>query len=236
MVFRKLCSVTKASLCWPAIRVCSAQIEAMAVVATSARASRVVAVARPDCRWHHRAARSQAVTWRAPDRLVGEEPPEVLAHRLGRLVPRLEVLLDRLEHDRLQVTRDPGIDGPGPPRLLGLDLLDQLEAVRRVECRTEREQLVEREPERVDVGPGVPFTPEPLGSHVAEGSQDVTALGQALVFSLGQAEIRDPDHRFGIQQQVRRLDVPVHDAPCVGVGETPGDLPANCARLRKNGR
>ena len=70
-----------------------------------------------------------------PDRLVGQEPPQVLGHRLGRLVPRLGVLLDRLQDDRLQVARDPGVERPGPRRLLGLDLLDQLEPVRRVEGR-----------------------------------------------------------------------------------------------------
>jgi hypothetical protein len=64
-----------------------------------------------------------------PDRLVGEEPPEVLAHHLGRLVPRLGALLDRLQDDRLQVARDPYIEGPGLRRALGLDLLDQLEPV-----------------------------------------------------------------------------------------------------------
>ena len=47
------------------------------------------------------------------DRLVGEEPPQVLAHRLGRLVPRLGFLLDRLQDDRLQVPRNAGDRGPG---------------------------------------------------------------------------------------------------------------------------
>ena len=115
-------------------------------------------------------------------------------------------------------------------RLLGLDLLDQLEPVRRVESRAQREQLVERQPQRVDVGPSVPFTPEPLGGHVAERTQDVAALGQSLVFPLGQAEIRDPDHAFGVQQQVRRLDVPVHDPTRMGVGQAPGDLPADLSQ------
>ena len=44
------------------------------------------------------------------DRLVGQESPKVLGHRLGRLVPRLGVLLDRLQDDRLQVPRDPSVD------------------------------------------------------------------------------------------------------------------------------
>ena len=97
----------------------------------------------------------------------------------------------------------------------------------RVETRSEREQLVERQPQRVDVGPSVSFAPEPLGGHVAEGAQDVATLGQPLIIALGQAEIRDPDHALGVQQQVRRFDVPVHDAARVGVGEARGDLPAD---------
>ena len=68
------------------------------------------------------------------DRLVGQEPPQVLGHRLGRRVPRRRVLVDRLQDDRLQVARDPRVDRPRPRRLLGLDLLDQLEPVRRVEA------------------------------------------------------------------------------------------------------
>ena len=97
------------------------------------------------------------------DRLIGQEPPQVLGHRFGRLVPRLRVLIDRLQDDRLQVARDAGIDGPRLLRLLGLDLLDQLQAVRIGECRTEREQFVEGEPQRVDVGPSVAFASEALG-------------------------------------------------------------------------
>ncbi len=161
------------------------------------------------------------------DRLVGDEPPQVFAHSLGRLVPRLGVLVDRLEHDRFQVPWDPRIDSPGPLRLLGLDSLDQLEPVRRAESRTQREQLVERQTQRVDVGPSVAFAPKPLRRHVADRTQDVTTLGQPLVVSLGQAEIRDPDHPFGVQQQVRRLDVPVHDPPRMSVGEASRHLPAN---------
>ena len=40
------------------------------------------------------------------DRLVVEEPPQVLGHRLGRGVAVARVLLDRLEDDRLQVAGD----------------------------------------------------------------------------------------------------------------------------------
>ena len=108
---------------------------------------------------------------------------------------------------------------PRPGRLLGLDLLDQLEPVGRVEGRPERQQLVERQPQRVDVGPGVPLAPEPLGGHVAERAQDVAGVGQPLVLALGQAEVGDPDDPRVVEQQVGRLDVAVDDAAGVGVGQ-----------------
>ena len=50
------------------------------------------------------------------DRLVVEEPPQVFGHRLGRGVPPLGVLLDRLQDDRLQVARDAGVQRSGPWR------------------------------------------------------------------------------------------------------------------------
>ena len=69
--------------------------------------------ASPGRRRDHLSARSPEQHRPRQDRLVGQEPPQVLAHRLGRLVPRLRVLLDRLQDDRLQVARDPGIDAIG---------------------------------------------------------------------------------------------------------------------------
>ena len=88
-----------------------------------------------------------------------------------------------------------------------------------VERRPERQQLVEGQPQRVDVGAGVALAAEPLGRHVAERAQDVAGLGQAVVLRLGQAEVGDPDDARVVEQQVRRLDVAVDDAAGVGVGQ-----------------
>ena len=88
-----------------------------------------------------------------------------------------------------------------------------------VEGRPERQQLVERQPQRVDVGAGVPLAPEPLGRHVAERAQDVAGVGQALVVPLGQAEVGDPDDPRVVEQEVARLDVAVDDAAGMGVGQ-----------------
>ena len=178
----------------------------------------------------HRQYRSAALTWRARIGSSARNRPRSSPIASAVWYRALGSFSIAFEHDRLQVPRDPGIDGPGLRRLLGLDLLDQLEPVRRLESRAQREQLVERQSQRVDVGPGISFAPEPLGGHVAERPQDVAALGQPLVVPLGQAEIRDPDHAFGVQEQVRRLDVPVHDPARMGVGQAAGDLPADLSQ------
>ena len=69
-------------------------------------------------------------------------------------VPRLRVLLDRLQDDRLQVARDAGVEGRGRAGSSVLISLDQLEPVGRLEGRPQREQLVEGQPQGVDVGCG----------------------------------------------------------------------------------
>ena len=111
-----------------------------------------------DPRVAHRPAAELLGRRRPPrlDRLVVEEPPQVFGHRLGGGVPLLRVLLDRLQDDRLQVAGDAGVQRSGPRRLLGLDPLGQLEPVAGLEGRPQRQQLVERQPQRVDVRPGVP--------------------------------------------------------------------------------
>ena len=126
-----------------------------------------------------------------------------------------------------------GVERPRPGRVLGLDLLDELEPVGRVEGRPEGEQLVEGQAQGIDVGAAVPLAAEPLGGHVAERAQDVAGLGQAVVARLGQAEVGDPDDPFGVQQQVRGLDVAVDDPPRMGVGQARRHLPADVGHAAK---
>ena len=87
------------------------------------------------------------------------------------------------------------------------------------------QQLVQGQPQRVDVGTGVAAALEPLGGHVADRAHDVAGAGQvAVAGDLGQAEVGDPDRAVGVEQEVRRLDVAVQDAVLVGVVEGLGDL------------
>ena len=162
------------------------------------------------------------------DRLVVEEPAQVLGHLVGRLVAALRILVDRLEDDGFEVCAGFACRcRRGPDRVLRLDLLDQLQAVGSVEGRLEREQLVERQAKAVDVGPGIAFAAKPLGGDVAKRAEDVAGLSQAVVVGLGEPEVGDPDDAVGVEQQVRWLDVAVDDAPGMRVGQALGDLEAD---------
>jgi hypothetical protein len=167
------------------------------------------------------------------DRLVGQEPPQVLPQRLGRRVTILRVLGARLQDDRLPVAGNARVERARPRRVLGLDPLDELEPVGRLERRPERDQLVEGQAQGVDVGAAVGLAAEPLGGHVAERAQDVAGLGQAIVARLGQPEVSDPDDSLGVEQQVRRLDVAVDDPPRMGVGQPRRHLPADLGHAAK---
>ncbi len=81
-----------------------------------------------------------------------------------------------------------------PDRLLGLDPLDHLEPVRRLERRAKRQELVECQAQRIDIGAGVALAAEPLRRHVADRAQDVAGGRQSVVVGLGQPEVGDPDH------------------------------------------
>ena len=48
-----------------------------------------------------------------PNRLVGEESPQIFTQFVGRLVTALGVLVDRLQDDRLQVARNARVEGAG---------------------------------------------------------------------------------------------------------------------------
>ena len=90
----------------------------------------------------------------------------------------------------------------------------------RVERRAERQQLVERQPQGIDVGAGIALAAEPLGRHVADRAQDVAGLAvnpSSLALASPKSVIQTTPG--GIQQQVRRLDVAVDDSPGMGVGQ-----------------
>ena len=97
-----------------------------------------------------------------------------------------------------------------------------------VEGRPQRQELVERRPQRIDVGPLVD-DPAPshglLGAHVAERADHVAGACQAeIAWKPRQPEIRDPERTVGVDQEVGRLDVAMKDAEAMGMVECVGRL------------
>ena len=163
------------------------------------------------------------------DRLVVEEPGQVLGEVARRLVTVRRPLGQQLQDDRLQVARDPRVEHPGGDRLVRRDLLDQLGGAAALEGGAEGEQLVEGRAQAVEVGPAVDRAdPGLLGAHVARGAEQAVVLGQARVGEpSGEPEVGDPDEPAAVDQEVRRLDVAVDHAPVVGVPERLGGLAAD---------
>jgi hypothetical protein len=96
--------------------------------------------------------------------------------------------------------------------------------------------LVQHGAERVDVGPRVelPVTGRLLGAHVLRSTERDSGLREAVAPGLLHRE-RDPEvgqYRLAFHDQdVLRLDVPVHDALAVRVVEGGRDLPCDRERL-----
>ena len=128
--------------------------------ATSAAAATPIDAASPGFRRHHRASRSAAETRRARIGRSSRNRRRSSARARGRRVPVRRVAGDRLGDDRLQVARDARRQLLQPRRLLVQHLVDQRVPVRRLERRPQRQQLVQRQAQAVDVatarrtGPG----------------------------------------------------------------------------------
>ena len=91
-----------------------------------------------------------------------------------------------------------------------------------------REQLEEDDAQAVDVAAPVNgFALGLLRAHVERTAQDGSGGGEFVVGGglLGDAEIGEKGGAVGAEEDVRRLDVPVHDAALVGVAERPPHLP-----------
>jgi hypothetical protein len=190
------------------------------------------------------------------DRLVLEVPLDVPGQSARRLVAARAILLERPHHDPVQLAPhlagQPGgigaalrrqaverVGGAREPRagLLRVHLADQPERLGEggrapqrggLERRAADEELVEQDPEGVDVRPrvDVPGDVRLLRAHVLERPHDLSQLGvhravdEPLVQRLGHAEVDDLRHRLALldrDQHVRRLDVAMEDALLVGV-------------------
>ena len=143
---------------------------------------------------------------------------QVVGQGLGRQVPPARVLLQALQADRLEVARDLRVE---PPRRLGRGLAHGVERLGHA-VAAERglagQQGVEDRAQAVDVGGrgDRPATPAGLlGRHVGRRAEDRARLGDLDVGldPLGQAEVGDVRMALVVDQDVRRLEVAVEDAP-----------------------
>jgi hypothetical protein len=127
-------------------------------------------------------------------------------------------LLHGLEADGLEVGRHARLEARGPRGLLGEDAPHDLVAGRALEGLRQREHLVQRDAQRVDVAlradvaaPAVGL----LGRHV-EGRAGEVAGARELeaVLDLGQAEVAEARQGVLVEQDVGGLDVEVRAASC----------------------
>ena len=106
------------------------------------------------------------------------------------------VFADGFLDDCFKFGRDLAIQLAQRRRVVEGDLLKQLLPVGAVEDRLQGEQFVERDAERIDVGPMIDHDAlgqRLLGAHVAERADEVAGHGQAGVgLELGEAEVGDP--------------------------------------------
>ena len=163
-----------------------------------------------------------------PDRAIGQETTQIVRQLRGVVVAPSGFLRDRLQDDGLEVTRDARIDPARAWRLGMEDPLGQPGTVAGPERGPEREHLVERQPQPVDIAPTIRAAAEPFRGHVPERADDV-ALSRQFdgILGLGQPEVGHPGDAFGVEQDVGRLDVAVQDALVVGVGQGVGHLDAD---------
>ena len=110
-------------------------------------------------------------------------------------------------------------------------MLEQdLQALRGVEGGRAGEHLVDHHPQGVDVGPGVEgaLPAALLWGHVVRRAHDHAAAGLVAAVDPGDAEV--DDHGFlpavgrAGQQDVRGLEIAVHDPDAVGLGERTGHV------------
>ena len=162
------------------------------------------------------------------DRPVGQETPKILGQGRRARIPAPRLLRHRFQDDRLQVARDPRIDPAGPGRLDVEDPLHQPGPVARDERRAQRQHLVERQPQPVDVATAVGPAAEALRGHVPQRADDVPLVGQLhRVVRLRQPEVGDPGGPLRVQEDIRRLDVAMQDALVMRVVQRLGDLQAD---------
>ena len=93
-------------------------------------------------------------------------------------------------HDGLEILGHLPVQLAQPDRLRVRHLLDQAVPLLLVERRPERQHLVQRQTERIDIAAGICLPLESFRRHVTQRAEDVAGVRQVLlVVRLGQTEI-----------------------------------------------
>jgi hypothetical protein len=143
------------------------------------------------------------------------------------------VLLHRLQHDRLELRGNRLVECPWRHRFLG-DLLER-DRDRRVGLERDAagQQLVEQDPDRVEVARRRDRMPlRLLGRQVLRGADDRPGLRHVGRAGTGDAEVGDLHAALGVDDHVVGLDVAVDDAALVREAGGAQDLDADVDDLR----
>jgi len=178
-------------------------------------------------------------------RFEGGEQPDGAAQCLGEVGGGGEAvgrqLRQPLQARRLQRRGNVRAELPWRRRVVLAHLADDLAGVRPAERRPAAEEAVQRGGEAVHVGAAVGPVGAAgglLGAHVRRRARHDAALRRRVLVRQGEAEI--DEHRPAAlgEDDVRRLEVAVDDAACVGVGEGVGHLGGHArglGRARRRG-
>ena len=146
-------------------------------------------------------------------------------HGICRRIPLVQIRSHGLHADQLQLLRDIGVDLPGGQGH-GAQVLDgHGHGAVPLEGQAAGEHLIQHHAGGVDVAAGVdPVPPGLFRGDVVDGAQGLLGQGLGGVLQAGDAEVGHLHAAVPQHHHVLGLDVPVDDAPAVGVGEAPHDL------------
>ena len=150
---------------------------------------------------------------------------QVRNHIIGRGISPVDVRGHGLHADQLQLLGDVGVDLPGRQGD-GTEVLDRHRDSRvSLERQPAGQHFVQHHAGGVDVAPGVdPVAPGLLRRDIVHGAQGLLGQGLGGVLQAGDAEIGHLHAAVPQDHDVLGLDVPVDDAPAVGVAQASHDL------------
>ena len=134
-------------------------------------------------------------------------------------------LRQRLQADPFQFLGDRVVDLAGRTRLIDDDRLDDVQERIAAKWSSSRQQLVEHDAQAEDVGSPVDpvaFAPGLLGTHVGRRAGQPAPLAKVFILE-GEPEVGHAGFARCVDQDVGGLDVPVDQAPGVGVMQGVGD-------------